>query len=417
MVLVDFSEVKLPEDYVFPSVLAGKPLDFRLAWFLIMEIGVASIPVSGELYSCASPPASAWTNGSARAEFYRAETQHQAPVYLRFAVCKNIETLEEAKKRLRGLKKYIQKHDTIPTGPVQTGAHQAPAPTRLVYESQGDLRSLRTKVETIRLISSLDEREQRLFKDTQPNDVAISTTATIFHVQGGGQPSDTGSMSLNPSQEAGGEGQAVEFDTLSVRRSGDGTILHHVRGRNIAEPPTSFVSRGVEIEQILDSARRDLCSRVHSGGHVLGFSVRQHIPDANETKGQHFLPPELSFVEFQLQGTKVDASLQAKIQATVDELVARDLGICVSWIAESDLSDRKINLPEGFDFFVPAPSADDSETGEKASGRVARCMEVHGLGGYPCSGTHTTSTGKLGKVVITRVSSKKGNTKFYYEVR
>lgn len=66
MVVVDFSKVKLPEDYVFPSVLAGKPLDFRLAWFLIMEIGVASIPVSGELYSCTSTPCISVDNSSCR---------------------------------------------------------------------------------------------------------------------------------------------------------------------------------------------------------------------------------------------------------------------------------------------------------------------------------------------------------------
>lgn len=94
MVMVDFSQVKLPESYEFPSVLDGKPLDFRLAWFLIMELGVASIPVS---------------------EFYRTETQHHAPIYLRFAVCKNIEVLEEAKKRLRALKKYILKQEAIST--------------------------------------------------------------------------------------------------------------------------------------------------------------------------------------------------------------------------------------------------------------------------------------------------------------
>jgi kynurenine aminotransferase len=86
-VLVNFSKVKLPEDYPFPAHVAGRPRDFKLCWFLIQEVGVAAIPPT---------------------EFYTAENAHLAEDYLRFAVCKNDDVLDTAKERLRGLKKYIQ---------------------------------------------------------------------------------------------------------------------------------------------------------------------------------------------------------------------------------------------------------------------------------------------------------------------
>ncbi|ODA76393.1 hypothetical protein RJ55_08239 [Drechmeria coniospora] len=86
-VLVNMKKIKVPEDYPFPPHVASRPRDFKLAWFLIQEVGVAAIPPT---------------------EFYTDKNAHMAEDYIRFAVCKDDELLEEAKARLRGLKKYIQ---------------------------------------------------------------------------------------------------------------------------------------------------------------------------------------------------------------------------------------------------------------------------------------------------------------------
>lgn len=86
-VLVNMKKVKLPEDYPFPAHVSSRPRDFKLAWFLIQEIGVAAIPPT---------------------EFYTEPNTWIAEDYLRFAVCKEDEVLESAMERLRGLKKYIE---------------------------------------------------------------------------------------------------------------------------------------------------------------------------------------------------------------------------------------------------------------------------------------------------------------------
>lgn len=79
-------KVKVPADYEFPDQVKNRPRDFRLAWFCIMELGVAAIPPT---------------------EFYTDANAHMAEDYLRFAVCKSDEVLEQAKDRLRRLKKYM----------------------------------------------------------------------------------------------------------------------------------------------------------------------------------------------------------------------------------------------------------------------------------------------------------------------
>ncbi|OCL01906.1 kynurenine-oxoglutarate transaminase 1 mitochondrial precursor [Glonium stellatum] len=87
-VLVNMSKVQLPDDYEFPPHVAERPRDFKLAWFLIKEVGVAAIPPT---------------------EFFTPENAHIVEDWLRFAVCKNDDVLETAQDRLRGLKKYIKK--------------------------------------------------------------------------------------------------------------------------------------------------------------------------------------------------------------------------------------------------------------------------------------------------------------------
>lgn len=86
-VLVNMSRVRIPEGYPFPPHVASRPRDFRLAWFLIQELGVAAIPPT---------------------EFYTEKNAGLAEDYIRFAVCKEDDVLELAKERLRGLRKYIE---------------------------------------------------------------------------------------------------------------------------------------------------------------------------------------------------------------------------------------------------------------------------------------------------------------------
>ncbi len=85
--LVNLKKVQIPPEIQFPAEIQSKPRDFKLAFWLIREFGVVSIPPS---------------------EFYIPEHAHIIEDCLRFAVCKDDEMLVEAVQRLRGLKKYIK---------------------------------------------------------------------------------------------------------------------------------------------------------------------------------------------------------------------------------------------------------------------------------------------------------------------
>ncbi|KAJ7699955.1 1-aminocyclopropane-1-carboxylate synthase 1 [Mycena rosella] len=86
-ILLDISNVKFPEDYPFPASVLGRGRDFKACWFIALEIGVSSIPVS---------------------EFYCEEHANIGEAYARFAFCKDTDTLQKAAERLQKLKSYIQ---------------------------------------------------------------------------------------------------------------------------------------------------------------------------------------------------------------------------------------------------------------------------------------------------------------------
>ncbi|KAG8625506.1 hypothetical protein KVT40_007257 [Elsinoe batatas] len=89
-VLVNFSRVHLPKNYPLPEHVSTRRRDFHLAWFLIKDLGVAAIPAS---------------------EFFTDDNAAGVGDWLRFAVCKEDDVLDEAMSRLRSLKMYISDGD------------------------------------------------------------------------------------------------------------------------------------------------------------------------------------------------------------------------------------------------------------------------------------------------------------------
>lgn len=87
--LVNFAKLKIPDDYQYPDEILGKKTkDYKLAYWLIKEIGVVGIPPT---------------------EFVIPQNRvgNRLENSIRFAVCKDDHILEDAVERLRGLKNYL----------------------------------------------------------------------------------------------------------------------------------------------------------------------------------------------------------------------------------------------------------------------------------------------------------------------
>ena len=184
--------------------------------------------------------------------------------------------------------------------------------------------------------------------------------ATVFHPQGGGQPSDVGSIA----------GEAVAF--VSARgRAGSGGVIYHAFDR---EPQ---FTAGDLVDCAVDAGHRRLSARTHSAGHLIDVAMSRCGVLLEPTKGYHW--PDGAYVEYadppETRMTADErAALLPRLQAALDAVIAEDTP-----------TDVRVD-----------------ETG-------TRIVTLGGLA-CPCGGTHVPKAGSVGVVTVGAVK-KKGSGK------
>ncbi|KAK4113173.1 ThrRS/AlaRS common domain-containing protein [Canariomyces notabilis] len=268
--------------------------------------------------------------------------------------------------------------------------------TYLAFQHNCHLSTLQVAVTAVKRVASLEETNRSLFKQAQDDDHVVITDSTIFHPQGGGQPSDVGDMTT------GGPGGA-RFDVQMVRMSStaQGEVLHFGRFADAAAAASVF-KPGDKVTQRIDVEKRLLYSRYHTAGHVLGSAVRHllegEVEGFDETKASHF--PESAACEFQ---GLIDSKWKEVIQRKVDEYVERDMPVEIDWWDEEDF---RVN---GLERLIP-----DREGLGMAEGEKFRVVKIVGAEAYPCGGTHVESTKQCGKTMVKKISRSKGMSKVGY---
>ena len=222
---------------------------------------------------------------------------------------------------------------------------------------------------------------------------AVVLDRTVFHPQGGGQPSDTGIVETI-------DGSA-RFEVMLCRAdAATGVVTHGGRwlvGSETDMPP------GTSVRLTVDGEKRLLHSRIHSAGHAIDVAVSKLAAAGNEyaaglvpTKGYHF--PDAPSVEYRGK-VPADAAeaMVGELQAVLDDLVREDIATICKEVLASEVDPNY--LATGFPL------------DEK--------LRVVGVAGNllcPCGGTHVDTSSALRGLKITRVKTKKGATKVSYVV-
>jgi alanyl-tRNA synthetase len=194
----------------------------------------------------------------------------------------------------------------------------------------------------------------------------VVTDQTLFYPEGGGQPSDTGTLVTAEN--------ILRID--SVIRVGE-VILHHIS--------EGVVKRGDHVKGIVDEERRWSLMRHHTATHVMLHASKQvlgaHIHQAGAQKGhessrldirhfKHITPNELKKIE-----------------------IAANRMIMASQPVDIGIEDRmKAEQKYGFALYQ----------GGVPPGREIRVVKVAG-DIEACAGTHCRNTGEVGVVKIIRV--------------
>ncbi|KAF2791348.1 hypothetical protein K505DRAFT_249170 [Melanomma pulvis-pyrius CBS 109.77] len=292
-----------------------------------------------------------------------------------------------------------------------------PTKTIAVYQKDGTLHTLSTTISSISPLSSLPEEAQALFKKPDVGDedeaYVLTTPATIFHPQGGGQPSDTGHMVLEPAtptqqqaqdQDQDQEAQPATFHVRHVRHLPPSIL--HLGLFATPQPATPLSLQNGAATQHVDRGPRLLHSRLHTAGHALGLAVMSLATPSPTSSQPPLLPPSLreakashapgaASVEFE---GLIPSAAKPAIQDAVDALVARDLGVRILFVGEEEARGR----------WGVGVKGDE--------GDGVRVVEIVGAGAYPCGGTHVERLGEVGRVVVRGVKRSKGVSRVSYEV-
>jgi misacylated tRNA(Ala) deacylase len=192
---------------------------------------------------------------------------------------------------------------------------------------------------------------------------------TVFYAEGGGQPGDTGKITL---------ADGLSASVIGTFKDRDGRGILHVLAEGDTPPDV-----GTEVTANIEWERRHKHMRMHSCLHLLCSLV-----DGGVTGGS--ISAEKSRLDFDLQDVSLD---KEKLTEELNRLIAEDHALSSSWISDEEMAAQQDLVRT---MSVKPPSGE---------GRV-RLMEVEGVDLQPCGGTHVKTTGEIGAVRVSKIENK-----------
>jgi Ser-tRNA(Ala) deacylase AlaX len=201
---------------------------------------------------------------------------------------------------------------------------------------------------------------------------------TLFHPQGGGQPSDCGAI----------ESEAGRF-VVTAARLIDGDV-HHTGNFE-----SGHFAAGDTVRLTLDAERRQLMSAIHSAGHLVDMAVQSLGLDWIPGKGFHF--PDGPYVEYRgemagMEQAELVRALETGCQRAIDD----DLETRVLFLSPAELPAYCPVVPD----WVPKEGA-------------VRIV-LFGSFAVPCGGTHVARLSQIGRISIRKIKGGRGTVRVSY---
>ena len=225
--------------------------------------------------------------------------------------------------------------------------------------------------------------------DKDENGEYVVFLETIFYPQGGGQESDTGTITVTSA-----DGHDAQFQVTFVKFV-NGQVRHYGNFGDLMG--VNINGSGVSIE--LNAERRLRNAKLHSAGHLVASIVEQLDNRLRANKGFHF--SQGSYVNFEIldkhdfDKEAVLDQLNAKIVADIDE----NLPVSSEIVSYEVLKERCAYIPG----YLPKDKP----------------LRVVTMGAYepiPCGGTHIDSLEKLRGLVVSKAKKKGGDIRISYSV-
>ncbi|MGN1321904.1 MAG: alanine--tRNA ligase [Methanosphaera sp.] len=224
-------------------------------------------------------------------------------------------------------------------------------------------------------LSFYDDLKQRTFQAkvlgvVDSNKIVLDQT--IYYPEGGGQPSDEGTIT---------RADGTELNIIYAEKVND-VVLHQVADDDVSKLDGIT---GEEITGEIDALRRDLLTRNHTATHLVISSARKvlgkHIWQAGAQKGVDKSRIDLSHYK------RISHEELQEIEKLANQRVQANIPVNIQWYDRTD-AERKY----GFRLYQ----------GGIVPGKNIRVVEIPGVDVEACAGTHCEKTGDVGVIKLLR---------------
>jgi Ser-tRNA(Ala) deacylase AlaX len=223
--------------------------------------------------------------------------------------------------------------------------------------------------------------DARVLSIDEENGKAVAVLdQTVFYPQGGGQPFDTGIIKSN----------SGTFNVEEVRFV-DGLVKH------VGYFDGSRFTVGDLVTCYVNEDRRNLHTRLHSGGHLVDMAMKALEIKWIPGKGYHF--PQGPYVEYAGDPFGVDLEkLKVDLESKANEIIVNNDTISIHFMPKEEMHTVCDFVPD----YLPA-------------GKPARVV-MYGKFGIPCGGTHVDNLKDIGYLIIRKIKKEKDKIKVSYDV-
>jgi Ser-tRNA(Ala) deacylase AlaX len=202
----------------------------------------------------------------------------------------------------------------------------------------------------------------------------IVLNRTIFYPEGGGQPSDTGTIFYN--------GTTLDVDMVHKRDE----IYHHIT-------ESIPIYKNSEVKLAIDWKRRYMHMRYHTALHIISGVVNNHY-NVKITGNQIYT--DKARIDFNLHDSA--ESVIEEILNDSNNIVKSNIKINIKYIRKEELLDNMIRVKKEI---LP-----DLE--------IYRMIEIENLDIQPDGGTHVKNSSEVGHISMLKRENKGKNNKRIY---
>lgn len=218
-------------------------------------------------------------------------------------------------------------------------------------------------------------RDDSYLKECQARVVAVTDKGivldrTVFYANSGGQPGDSGALTL-------ADGTQIPIPTAVYTDAAKSEIAH------VAAAGAPALKAGDTVTATIDWDKRFARMRMHTALHLLSAALPYAVTGGSVGESE-------SRLDFDIPEAGLDKD---EITRRVNEMIATNAGVSDRWISDEELAAN------------PGLVKTMSVKPPMGTGRV-RLIDIAGLDLQPCGGTHVRSTGEIGTVAVTQIEKK-----------